>query len=415
MKILWVVNVILPRIEKLQNINSECIYGGWLSGLSDNLLNTENIDLCVCYPQNVQNEMMYGKKENFSYYGFSLKGDYCNQFNEILNNYKPDVIHFFGTEFNWSYNLLQVCKSDYINNTIISIQGLVSVCSRYFFTEIPFKWKYIATLSEIKSKTTLKQIYKDYLKRGFSEIKELEMAKNIIGRTTWDKACTLGINPKLNYYFCNETLRKEFYSGRWEYEKCNKHTIYVSQATKPMKGFHVLLKSLQIVIRKYPDTIVYVAGPNVTSGNFIKGSTYGNYLRKQIKNLGFTNNIKFLGNLQAIDVKNNLLKSNIFVSPSAIENSPNSLGEAMLLGVPCISSNVGGVSDMLIHNEEGFIYPYDEHELLSYYIIKLFEDTQIANLFSEKARSHARKTHDSIVNNNKLLEIYKDIRKEEQC
>lgn len=43
-----------------------------------------------------------------------------------------------------------------------------------------------------------------------------------------------------------------------------------------------------------------------------------------------------------------MLNANMFLLPSAIENSPNALGEAQMLGVPCVSSRVGGVEDMIL-------------------------------------------------------------------
>ena len=114
-----------------------------------------------------------------------------------------------------------------------------------------------------------------------------------------------------------------------------------------------------------------------------------------------------MGDLTAEEVKQYLLSSNLFVSTSAIENSSNSLGEAMLLGVPCIASDVGGVTDMITHKQEGFVYPFDDSNLLAFYIIKVFADERIANNISLNGRIHAQKTHDENVNNEVLLKIYK--------
>lgn len=48
------------------------------------------------------------------------------------------------------------------------------------------------------------------------------------------------------------------------------------------------------------------------------------------------------------------LKAHIFVCPSSVENSPNSLGEAQLLGVPCIGSIAGGIPSMLSMEKQDF-------------------------------------------------------------
>lgn len=63
----------------------------------------------------------------------------------------------------------------------------------------------------------------------------MKKVKHIIGRTTWDKACTSQINPKTRYYFCNETLRKKIYKYEYSLEKCEQHSIFVSQASNPIK------------------------------------------------------------------------------------------------------------------------------------------------------------------------------------
>ena len=101
----------------------------------------------------------------------------------------------------------------------------------------------------------------------------------------------------------------------------------------------------------------------------------------------------------------------IYNSPSVIENSPNSVGEAMLLGMPIVSSNVGGVSDMLVHNEEGYLYQADAPYLLAYYIAEFFENQERENEFGENARNHAVKTHNKEENIQKLLQIYESIGK----
>ena len=120
-------------------------------------------------------------------------------------------------------------------------------------------------------------------------------------------------------------------------------------------------------------------------------------------------NIKFTGYLNAEKYKEELLKSNVYVQASSVENSSNSLGEAMILGVPCVASYVGGTPDMLIDKEEGFLYPYTEPELLAYYISKYFDDDNLCIEKGNKARTHAIKRHSWSNNAKSILEIYKNI------
>lgn len=103
------------------------------------------------------------------------------------------------------------------------------------------------------------------------------------------------------------------------------------------------------------------------------------------------------------------LKSHIFVCPSIIENSPNSLGEAQILGVPCIASYVGGIPNMIEHKISGLLYQSNEHEVLAQYICQLFNDKHFCNFISKNEIRVALKRHDKIANAQMTLNIYNKI------
>ena len=81
----------------------------------------------------------------------------------------------------------------------------------------------------------------------------------------------------------------------------------------------------------------------------------------------------------------------------------------MLLGVPTVSTDVGGVKNMLEHNKEGFVYQPDAPYMAAYYIKKIFRDGDLALSFSENAKKHASVTHDKEKNLCDLLDIYSNI------
>ena len=141
----------------------------------------------------------------------------------------------------------------------------------------------------------------------------------------------------------------------------------------------------------------------------LKKTSYAKYITELIKELNIEKHVFFTGLLDEQQMCERYLNSNVFVCPSSIENSPNSLGEAMILGVPCVSSNVGGVSDMLTHNQEGFLYQADAPYMLAYYICKIFENEELTKQISKNSRKKALKNHNREKNIEQLISIYYQI------
>ena len=138
-------------------------------------------------------------------------------------------------------------------------------------------------------------------------------------------------------------------------------------------------------------------------------SSYQLFIRNIVKKYKLSSYITFLGELSESQMCQAYLNAHVFVSPSTIENSPNSLGEAMLLGMPCVSSHVGGVANMMVHGKEGFLYPADEPYMLAYYVCQLFSNDELAQTVAEAAHLHALKTHDRNQNLHQLLRIYEEV------
>ena len=250
-------------------------------------------------------------------------------------------------------------------------------------------------------------------RRGMTEISTIKAVGHVIGRTDWDEACTKEINPRVQYHFCNESLRDSFYSGNWEYQNCEKHSIFMSQAATPIKGLHFMLRAMPEILKNYPDAHLYIAGNDLTKTDSLYGklkiSSFAKYIKRLISEYNLEEKVTFTGSLTEQKMKERFLKCNVFVSPSTIENSPNSLGEAMLLGVPCISSDVGGVKNMLVHNLEGYIYQADAPYMIAYYVKKVFNEADCALIISKNAKSHAGKTHNRDENLKMLLKIYREL------
>lgn len=311
------------------------------------------------------------------YYLLPLKGKRITSYNRhleqywqmIQNEFKPDVVHIHGSEYPHGLAYVRACGR---RGVVVSIQGIISSYARYYAAGIDYRSvKKCLTLRDFVKQDSILKSQRLFEKRGILEKELLRNANHIIGRTAWDKAHAKAIAPKAQYHFCGETLRDEFYKHTWSYAKCEPYSIFVSQAGYPIKGLHMLLKALPLILRYYPDTKVYVAGTDPTKSPLRHYTSYGKYLHDLIAKLGLEEKIEFTGSLSESEMCQRYLDSNVFVCCSAIENSPNSLGEAQLLGMPYVASFVGGVPEIVNYNEN-VLYRFEEYEMLAQKVCNIF-------------------------------------------
>ena len=390
------------------------VVGGWMFSSAKSLLSiTKNIELAIAtiYPGNVFKKV---EIDNIVYYLLPFHGDNTYYSKSLEKYWKlvsadfcPDLVHLHGTEYTHGLAFMRACPDI---KSVISIQGLVSVYARYYTGGMNFsELKKSITFRDFLKGSILKE-QKEFYRRGEYEKEMIKRTCHVIGRTEWDKAQTWAINPDIHYHFCNETLRNLFYQKKWLYDQCERHTIFVSQASYPLKGLHQVLKALPIIKRNFPDTKVYVAGANVCDTSSlsrkIRLSGYGKYLKKIIHGYGIADSVIFTGPLNESQMCERFLKSNVYVCPSAIENSPNSLGEAQLLGMPCVASYVGGVPDLMV-GFENWMYRFEEIEMLAEKICSIFKNVDEVTL--DNQRKNALDRHNKNQNSQMLLNIYQEI------
>lgn len=418
MKVLWITNILFPEAEKLI-LNTSCTqsFGGWMVGAATALLNIEkNIQLFIATVSKNVNRLTVTQGSQITYFTIPYgKGnehenkEYEPYWKQINQQISPDVVHIHGTEFSHGLAYMKACGA---KNVVISIQGLLSVCEKY----------YLGGLSNatIFSHITFRDICRKNLwqeKRSFNERSKYEKemllkTKHVIGRTDWDRAHCKAINPQAIYHFNNETLRPAFYkSKRWNYTDCQKHHIFVSQSAYPVKGLHQLLYAMPYILKYYPDTTIDIAGRDITADKTfsqrLHRSGYGAIIKDIIKKLALTDKVHYVGVLNEHQMIEHFLKANVYVLPSSIENSPNSLGEAQILGVPCVAAAVGGVTNMIPSAEYGYTYRFSDIEMLAQAVCDCFEKND--NFDTEKVHTLAYERHHPKTNADELIKIYHSI------
>lgn len=410
MNILWLVNIPLPEASRL--LQEEVLpFGGWLVHASELLSKHSGVKLSVAFPRSRTDGVQELRGDSIHYYTFApvQSPDQVKGLKTVIDQAKPDIVHIFGTELAHTLAMVNVCKSAGIQ-VVISIQGLVSVIAKHYTLGLPHHVQSRFTIRDLLKRDNIKQQQKRFIERGKWEVEAIRKVEHIIGRTTWDRACTSFMNPTATYHYCNETLRNEFYQQEWDIDHCERYSIFLSQGSYPIKGLHFAIEAMPLVLKYFPRAKLYVGGPDIMKSDTwkekLKLSSYGKYIKELIQKHELQNKVIFTGMLNEKQMCAHFLKSHVFVCPSSIENSPNSLGEAMLLGVPSVASNVGGVTDLLKHQEEGFVYPSDAPYMLAHYICEVFADDQLALQFSRNAKKKASTLHHKELNHERLLEIY---------
>ena len=120
-------------------------------------------------------------------------------------------------------------------------------------------------------------------------------------------------------------------------------------------------------------------------------------------------NICLCGMVSAQQLHEVLCGTTLYVQPSYIENSPNSVCEAQISSVPVIATNVGGTSSLVKHGETGLLFPATDPYMGAYYVRELIEDLDKNRKMGKTAREEALSRHnrDKIITD--LLNTYKTI------
>lgn len=415
MKILWFTNTPCLAAEKL---NPGQVTGGWLSALNEQLAKQTSIKLSVCfYYSEKLNPFEYKNttylpvyRNNGNTLTAKIKQRFANKTNdkseiqqliEIINKVKPDIIHVHGTEEN--FGLIQPHTTIPV---VISIQGILSPYFEKYYAGIPktVVKKYEPFIEKLLFRSFIKNEKKLHFK-ALREQKILTNAQHIIGRTDWDRRVTRILAPKSHYYTVNEILRPNFYHNTWSKTQFNNSLKLVTTTSGGLyKGFETIVKTAQILTQnKILDFEWQVIGLAETS-------TIVKMVKRWLKVVDFNQlNIKLLGRKKPDEIVDILLQSDIYCQVSHIENSPNSLCEAMLVGMPCITTMAGGTASLLTDKKEGLLIQDGDPYAHAGAIHELSKYPDIAQSVAQNAKAIATERHRAETISEKTIETYQSI------
>ena len=417
MKILWIVNGLLNKFS-LYLFNKPA-NGVWMDALLSDFRDKADYEVIVATTIKTKKTIKYSES-NITYYALpdnlpilynANKKSNIIAWKTLIEAEKPDLIQVWGTEFNHGLCALRVAGNI---PSVIYIQGCVGAIARYYQAGMPYnELKKTVTFRDIVKRDSVLQQQKKFFKQSFNEAEMLRLAGRIICENDWCEINLRSVVPDLKVYRCPLSINKVFFDYRWYMDKAEKFSLICTAPGYTIKGLHVLLHAMALLKPKYPEIKLYIPGSiKISDGklkNFIRKDGYTKYIEKLIKKFDISQNVVWLGNVSQETLAKEYAKHRVFVMPSAIENHSSSLKEAMIVGLPSISSYVGGIPEYVRHGETGFLYRFEEYEVLAYYISRLFDDDKLAQKISENAKKDIVDLHGGMQLFNRITEIYKDI------
>lgn len=417
MRILWTANIPLPAASEALNL-PKSPFGGWLSTMTRRLGKESGIQLGVVMRAPVR-ELRWADVDGIRYYalpqtgkgGLDARPEDCAR---ALADFGPDLLHAEGSEMAYTRRMLEAWNG----LRLVSLQGVINGYEPFELGALR-PGRMLASLRPRQMLTALALLANKRLRfdpRLPGEHRTICMADHIMGRTPWDRAQAWALNPRATYHHCSRTLREPFYSQRWRAERCDRHTIFAGNAASPRKGAHVLLEALALLRREYPDARLVIAGerPGGQRSRIKRWMGYPAYLQDRIAQLGLDAQVEFTGMLDAGAMAARMARCHVYAMASIIENSPNTLGEAMMLGMPCVSAYAGGASGMARDESEALFYRAEEPAALAFQIKRLFDSDGLCARLGEAAHARAMQTHDADANLQDLLAAYRVILPPEQ-
>lgn len=408
MKVLWFS--VTPSL--FVEFNNGHNGGGWISSLEHVMRTTPDFELGVAFefPKNIFKEI----HENVTYYPINVWSSLFRRLQKsfytsaeikyimpeclkIIEDFKPNIIQVFGSEN--CFSLLSKYTSVPV---IIHMQGCLPA---YYNAKYPVGvgWSDILLSSSFSLKRKFFEIKNSHIlkKRAQREEISLRTTSYFLGRTHWDRSITRLYNPRSTYFYCSEVLRDSFYENttRWIPQKHSK-LILVSVISTPLyKGIDVILKTAKLLKEEGKLDLEWK----------VFGASEARFLESHYHIRASDVNIKFMGCISAEIVKWELLQANYYIHPSYIDNSPNSVCEAQILGIPVICCNVGGLSSLVKDNVTGFLVPANDPIKIADIILQTYCNNKFMQQISGNEIKEAQKRHDRETIKKNLLNAYHTI------
>jgi glycosyltransferase involved in cell wall biosynthesis len=164
---------------------------------------------------------------------------------------------------------------------------------------------------------------------------------------------------------------------------------------------------MAILKNRFPNVNLRIAGE--LSGKGIRQDGYVAWLKREIRKLGIEPNVEWLGTLDAAKIIEELNSSAAVLIPSYVESYCMALAEAMMLGVPSVTSSTGGATFLAKDEVSALFFPPGDAAMCAYQLERVFTDRELVERLSTAARATAvtRNNQDKIISH--YLQTYRQV------
>jgi glycosyltransferase involved in cell wall biosynthesis len=176
------------------------------------------------------------------------------------------------------------------------------------------------------------------------------------------------------------------------------------------KGIDILIASWDLLARKLSDKeiLLLLVGPQEVP--LLDNKLFIGKLKHLILKQNLSSKVKFVGKVD--NVMDYLKAADIFVFPTRAEGMANALLEAMACGLPCVATELEGVTDSVINNGvNGLLTEVENVEALTEALSKLLTDNQLKRTLGINARNEITKNYQIDEITSKYIELYKKLLK----
>jgi glycosyltransferase involved in cell wall biosynthesis len=167
------------------------------------------------------------------------------------------------------------------------------------------------------------------------------------------------------------------------------------------KGLPTLLQAAREVVKDFTDAQFVISG-----GGFKQNEEK---LRKLARQKAIEDNVSFVGYFPDENLPNLYAAADVFVLPALYENFPFAILEAMSTGLPVISTQVGGIPELVIDKQSGLLTEPGNHEQLADAIVRLLQDSNFAEKLGRKARQLVEEKFAWPLITRQVIDLYRNI------